>query len=227
MHSRQVVTAALLLGLATSLPAIGQITQVSTPTAPYISGTTLLGITPANSASVTSLTNGTQTLTFSGTMTAGTVGVNWSTWGSPPNTESATPRVVQAVSGVLPLTISLSSPTTTFGFEVEPNNNGTYSISVAYYNGATLLGTVTRSVAGSFGALLAAGTSGGSPITSVVITADAGAGGLALAQFRYAGSAVVVPALSTSALCGLAMLLAAAGSLLARRRNGLQMPQPR
>jgi hypothetical protein len=90
-------------------------------------------------------------------------------------------------------------------------------------NGSTVLGTVTRSINGSAGALLAAATS--SPaITSVVLTIPSGANGFAIAQIRYAAapvsrSAVPAPALGLPGLCALGIALLAAGSLLARSQN--------
>jgi hypothetical protein len=84
-----------------------------------------------------------------------------------------------------------------FGFELEPNN-GTQTVAVTFYNGATPLGTITRSVPYASGALLFAASST-TPITRVVLTVPAGAGGFAMAQFRF-GNAAAVPAMRIPAL---------------------------
>jgi hypothetical protein len=89
-------------------------------------------------------------------------------------------------------------------------------------NGGTALGTITQSISGASGARLAA-SSATQPITSVVVTAPAGAGGFAIAQLRYGFQSTPpptgVPTLDTTASCGLGVLLAAAGALLARKQQ--------
>jgi len=86
-----------------------------------------------------------------------------------------------------------------------------------------VLGTITRSLLDNGAAVEAASSS--TPITSVVISTPGAAGGFALAQFRSGntlltpgGGVSSVPALGPVATGALALLLAAAGSLLARRR---------
>ena len=223
MLQRRLAEIAFWIGLLGASPAFGQFSAISTPTAGYTGSTILIPITGANFGEITSLTDGTQTLTFSGNVSRRTVpGGGWGTWASPPFTESGTPRVVYA--DATSLTITLSLPRKTFGFEVEPNLPGPYDISVDFRNGGTSLGTVTQSISGASGARLAAASSSTTPITSVVITAPGGANGFAMAQFRYGSERgttgpAAVPALGPVALGGLAILLAAAGALLARRRN--------
>ena len=214
---------AILPVVMAALPAFGQLTQISQPTTTYTSTTTLVPITVANGTTVTSVTNGSETITLgsiapsSSVFAARTVpGGGWSTWGAPPNTESSTPRVVATYSATTSLTLTLAVPVTTFGFEIEPDTFGVFTISAAYYSGGTLLGTISQSINGNAGALLAAGSST-SPITSVVITAPAGANGFAMAQFRYSGSTTTaVPTLRTAGVLSLGALLAAAGVLLAQ-----------
>jgi hypothetical protein len=148
-------------------------------------------------------------------------GGGWATWNSPPAVESSTPKVLAVTTGLTSFTITLGTPFTVFGFELEPNN-GTQSITATYYNSATVLGTITRSVVGTSGALLFAASSS-TPITSVVLTVPAGASGFAMAQIRHGSlvvsSALATPALGMPAMGGLAMALLAAGVLLARRRQ--------
>lgn len=226
MPLNRVVATAVWLSLAGCIPAFGQFNVIAVPVSSYTAGTSLVPITAADNATVTSITDGTQTIAFSGTDYARTVPDSWYTWGAPPATESATPRVVAAFS-VTSLTVALSVPSHTFGFEIEPNGSGTtpqtYVITAQFYNGATLLGTVSQSINWQSGALLAA-ASDSTPITSVVITAPASANGFAMAQFRY-GSTLLNPVYATPLpgtffMGGLGMMLLAAGALLARARNG-------
>jgi len=207
--------AALWLGLAGCIPAFGQFSPISTPTPIYTGATTLIPITAADRTAVTSLKKGAQTITLSTSFSTATVpGLDWGTWGSPPNTESSTPRILGYYDPITSVTLTLSLPATTFGFEIEPDSDSVFPINVNYYNGSTLLGTVSRNVSGDAGALLVAASSI-TPITSVVITISSDAFGFAMAQFRYA-TVSAVPTLSTAALGALGLLLAGAGVLLAR-----------
>ncbi len=208
----------VFLLLAAAAPAFAQFTPVTAPSGSYTSGTAVIPITPPNNTPVGSITDGIQTVSFSVNLSAQTVpGGGWSTWGAPPNTETATPRVLALFSGTT-ATLTLSQPARTFGFEIEPNNFGNHTITATFMGGSTTLGTVTLSVAGNAGALLAAAVSTPS-ITSVVISAPT-AGGFAIAQVRYSlATATTVPALTTTGVCGLGMLLAAAGALLARKQQ--------
>jgi len=225
MRLNRTVTTAVWLGLAGCIPAFAGFNTISAPVAAYTGATKPIPITPADGTGMTTLTDGTQTITFSSTVYAATVpDGGWFTWGAPPNTESSTPRVLK-IGGATALTLTLSVPSQTFGFEIEPNGTSTtgqfYNISAQFYNGGTLLGTVSQSINWQSGALLAAG-SDSVPITSVVITAPANAAGFAMAQFRYSTTIVVpsiTPAPNTIVTGGLAMLLLAAGALLARARK--------
>jgi len=218
MRLRPVVLSALFLA---GIPAFAQFTVISQPTAAYTSGTTLMTIPGANFSTTSSLTDGIETLTFSNTVDVRTVpGGGWATWGSPPNTEGNTPKVLAITTGLTSFTITLGVPQNTFGFELEPNS-GTQVITATYFNGGTVLGTITQTIVGTAGALLSA-ASAGSPITSVILTVPAGASGFAMARFRYGpqiGGTVGTPALSTSAFSLLTLAMLAAGSLLARREN--------
>jgi hypothetical protein len=205
----------LCLAALGAIPTYAQFSVISTPASSYTSATTLMSIPGANSSTTSTLTDGAETLTFSSTLTVATVpSGGWSTWNSPPATESSTPKVLWG-NGLTSLTITLSSGATIFGFEIEPNNNGAFNVTATFYNGATVLGSVPLTVNGMSGALLAAASSTSSPITSVVVTAPAGAGGFAMAQFRHTASAV--PALGLPGLAALALALLAAGAFIANR----------
>src|SRR6516225_11019966 len=70
-------------------------TPIAQPDAAYTGGTTnLASHIPADGTALTSLSDGTETITFSSTVTAATVPSTFTTWGSPPATESSTPRVL-------------------------------------------------------------------------------------------------------------------------------------
>lgn len=199
-------------------PAFAQFTPIATPASAYTSSTTLIPIAAADFATFSSLAGSGQTVTVSVPLQAQTVPAIWSTWGSPPKTESSTPRVGWTTSTTA--TLTLASPARTFGVEIEPLNSATYTVTVTFLNGSTTVGTISQAVTGDSGALLFAATSI-PPITSVVITSGAGSGGFALAQFRFALPPAItsVPAVSTTALWGLGMALLAGGALLARRQS--------
>jgi hypothetical protein len=205
-----------------ALPAAAQFLTFATPTSTYTGGTTVVSIPGANLSTTNTLTDGTETFTFSNTVDVRTVPAGgWATWASPPNVESSTPKVLAITTGLTSFTITLSPPRATFGIEIEPNN-GTQPITLTYFNGATTLGTISQSIVGTSGARLFAASSS-TPITSVSLTIPSGASGFAMAQFRYGstflGATTAVPAAGLPALSGLALALLAGGSLLARRQN--------
>jgi hypothetical protein len=220
----------LTIGLAGCFPAFAQFFPISSPTAAYTTQTTLIPITGLDSSSVPSLSGGGQTITFSTNLSVFTVPTGgWNAWAPPPDTESSTPRVLASGVNQTSLTMTLSTAVNTFGFEIEPANVGgvppvAFTISATFFSGATNLGTVTRSITNTGARLEAASST--TPITSVQITAPLAAGGFAMAQFRSGNvliGAPTVPAVGLPALGGLALLLAASASFLARRHtaNGL------
>jgi hypothetical protein len=203
--------------------AFAQFNVISTPDAAYTSSTTVMAIPGANLSTATTLTDGTETLTYSNTVSVRTVpGGGWSTWNSPPAVESSTPKVHAITTGLTSFTITLSSPQRIFGFEFEPNN-GTQPVTVTYFNGGTILGTISQTVAGVSGALLFAASSDGEPITSVTITIPASASGFAMAQFRYGNTISAIPTLSDYGMIGMALMPMFIGGLALRRRHGVRL----
>lgn len=170
-----------ILGLLLSTAAQAAFTPISQPTASYTGTTTLFPITAPDFSVITSLTVGPQTINFAGAMRVATVPPTWSTWGCPPNTETCTPRVL--VTDSLSVTFTLPSPAGAFGLEVEPEPFGAFPVTATFYNGATVLGTVTQGVNGEAGALLAAATDN-PPFTSVTISCTCGGAGFAVANVR-------------------------------------------
>jgi hypothetical protein len=160
-------------------------TPIPQPVAAYTGATTNLAPSiPANGTSLTSLADATETINFSSSVIAGTVPTTFATWNSPPAVESSTPRVL-IDGGATSLTLNLSHAARTFGFEAEPALFGLHNLTATFMDGAQVVGTISHSVEGDAGALLFAASTD-QAFTSVVFTADAGAGGFALAQVRYA-----------------------------------------
>jgi hypothetical protein len=225
----RLLTVGICIAMCGVIPALAQFTTYPTPVPAYTGGSTLMSIPGANFSTTTTLTDGAQTLTFSSAVGVRQVpGGGWATWNSPPNVESSAPKVLAITTGLTSLTITLGNPVTLFGVEIEPNS-GTQAVALTYYNDATVLGSISQSVVGTSGAKLFAG-SASTPITSVVLTIPSGASGFAMAQFRYGNTptattstVVGAPALSLPAMGGLALLLVACGSLLARQQNRTQV----
>ena len=115
--------------------------------------------------------------------------------GSPPNTESSTPRVLWSglddnFNPVTTVTFTLSKPVSIYGFEAEPGPTDTHTLTATFYMGAQLEATLSEGVSGTAGALLFAESAApGVSFDSVTLTSDAD---WAVGQLRYA------PALSTA-----------------------------
>lgn len=220
----------MCVGVLGLTPAFGQFLLTS-PTAAYTANTTLLS-TPTGS-NINSAAGGGQTASFSAPLTGSLVGSlgGWTVWGTPPDTETATPNVLATAffPVVTSMTITLSSPANTFGFELEPANATTFptptahSITVTFYNGSTPLQVLTRAVTYNSARLFA--LSSPTPITSVQISSPTQAGGFAVGRFRSGNvllsdsGVVAIPALGPAQLSALGLALAAAGALFARRQQ--------
>lgn len=166
------------------------IIQYTNPDAGYTGATTLLPITVTNDTVVSSLSDGTLTMTISPSSVAHTVpGGGWSTWSSSPYSETSTPRLLADYSSTS-VWLNLSTPLVIFGFEAEPDPFGLYDITADFYNGGTLVGTITRAVEGSAGARLFAAQTTDLSFTSVHVTSAYDFG---MAQFRYAPAETGVP----------------------------------
>jgi hypothetical protein len=225
--------ALVVLCLVAAPRARAAIIPITNPTPAYQAQTTLIPITAPDFTVVSSVTGGGLTVSFSQMMQARTVTPgdpsNWDTWSVPPNSENATPRILfTGPAGMnqtqTSVTLSFSHPVSTFGVEMQPNNFDIYSLTADFYNGVTLLGSITRLVDGlgegdpnnpnpGGGARLFAATifPGGLPFTSVVLHANEGQvgpfgtpgpNGFAIAEIRFSESPLPIPEPGSLAVLG-------------------------
>jgi hypothetical protein len=184
------ITACGLSSIPASAGVITQPGDSTTCCGVYDTGTTLF-LLPAEGNTFSSLASGAQTLTFGNTLVSALVPSSWATWSSPPNSESSTPAV--AYDPAISDTLTLSQPVAIFGFELEPADFGTHSYTVDYYNGSTLLGSITIGVEGNAGARLFAQEVSGNLINKVTVGGDS-SDGFAMANLRFAlSSSTSVP----------------------------------
>jgi hypothetical protein len=195
------LAAAAVVALAPLSAAHAAFVAFPLPNPPYVSGTNLISFSAPDFSTLSSISDGTQTVHFNVPLVALTVPTTWTSWGSPPQTESATPRVLWT-NGSTSVTLTFGN-STTFGFELQPNTSTPSSLTAEFFNGAVSLGSITRNVNGNAGArLFAARTTTGS-FDRVVIT---GTDDFAIAQVRYAPTTLVVPEPASATLFGLGVL---------------------
>jgi len=188
MRLRSTAFALLSVIALTGLPVKADFTPIATPTAAYTSSTDLIDISsiPDFTTGITSVTDGTQTVSFDVALEKRTVGSSWSTWNNPPFVESSNPPVLFRTDGNS-LTMTLSVLSTTFGFELEGNSFGAAEYRVTFYEGAVAVGSITETIIGQAGAKLIDAYSTDEFFTSVRIdNIDGLANGFAIAQVRYA-----------------------------------------
>lgn len=109
---------------------------------------------------VSSVTGCGTTVTLSSTFEKRSVPNSWASWGSPPDTESATPNLLYSV-GATTATVDFGKRVKTGGFEYEPDLFQVETVTVEFHRGADgtgpIVGTITRDVDGSSGARLFGG----------------------------------------------------------------------
>lgn len=124
----------------------------------------------ADGTTVTSLDQCGITVTFSPSVIKASVPNSWGTWGSPPDTETATPDIL-TTNGADSVTISFSAPVRLSGAEAEPDPFEYHVIQASFYRPSGGMKTsVARNITGDGGArLLAMKTKN---IGSIVLSSD-------------------------------------------------------
>lgn len=194
----------------------------------YTSYTTLMPITVPNFTLFNSVTGGGLTATFSANLNARTAtsvtapGGGWGSWSEAPFSERPAGGTIRVGfhQGSVPLTINLSAGVDVFGFELEGNLLAANTFTAEYFNGATSLGSITRSVVGASGARLFAGVEPGGDLIDRIVVSGTDTTGFGTAQYRFhqGGGGPVVPEPASLTLLGLGGL-ALVG--YARRRRQL------
>jgi hypothetical protein len=191
-------------------PARADFIPIAMPDAAYLSGTSMLGLGAVPDFTVlTSLSDGTQTASFDIGVAALSVPTTWTSWGSPPNTESATPRVLWT-NGFTSMQINLSFPAFTFGFEAQPNTTVFSNLTVDFFSLGLLVGSISLDVDGNGGARLFAARTTTDAFDMVVIS---GLDDFAIANLRYDAVSIPEPG-------SMALLVAGLGVPLLLRRGG-------
>lgn len=226
--ARGLATLALVVATASSAQAaliqISNLTDLLAVGGTYATGTTNMEATfsgLANGTSVSAFSDATLTVGLSDLMTKGQVGVTFETWGSPPDTENSAPAILNTFGNpnVTTRTLTFSHGLAVFGVEAESGDFGVHHFTMAFFEGATLLGSIARDIEGNAGARILAGESSFA-FDRVVITQTTGGGdpSFAVAEPRYHLAAVAEPATLTLVGAGLATLLAS------RRRRSERSP---
>ena len=101
--------------------SIASFKAISSPVAKYTSKTCVIDLSAiADFTPVSSVSGCGVTVTFSSTMEKRSVPNSWATWGSPPDTESATPNILYSA-GATSITLTSSSKHRRIGVEAEPD----------------------------------------------------------------------------------------------------------
>ncbi len=179
-------TTAILI--ACLLPLIGRATTAPFLASASVKGTNLVTFAQPDEALLNSISDGFLIITFSSPMRASTVGDNWSSWGSPPTTESSTPRVLWSgqdtnFNPITAVTFSFSQPVSIFGFEAEPGPTNVRTLTANYFMAGQLVKSVSLAVNGNAGAqVFTAIAPPGAFFDSVTLASDAD---WAVGQIRY------------------------------------------
>jgi hypothetical protein len=141
--------------------SIASFKAFATPVAKYVSKTCVIDLSAiADGTSLTSVSGCGVTVSFSSPMTKYSVPATWATWGSPPDTESASPNVLWSEFATS-ITLTTSNKNRRIGIEAEPNPFSVHTMSATFRKGnGNAIGSVTRDVDGSGGARLFAGKVG-------------------------------------------------------------------
>lgn len=176
----------------------GNISSLGNPDEDYVDGTDRIDFSGLSDLEeYDSITDGIQELTFSNPVQKRYVPSSWNNWFWPPYSEDGTPDVLWSGWDNNEMTIKLSEPVSTFGFELEPNLYSAFNYTVKYYSKGSLVGSIIRTVTSpADGRLFAAQTRAGL-FDKIVITSSGDSYGFAIAQIRY-----VIPNLKISVASG-------------------------
>jgi len=123
-----------------------------------------------------------QHITFTPVEEKRSVPGSWATWGSPPDTESATPDILFS-GGATSVTITLSQPVDVAGVEAEPDPFEVHTFQAEFDNsGGGTIGTVTRDIDGNAGATVLAAQAPGTRTLTISSDVDFSFGALRLGQ---------------------------------------------
>jgi PEP-CTERM motif len=182
LASRFCLTLAALAGLTTA--ARGGFVVIPQPNAAYLASTIVFDI-PSSGPAVQSLAAGNLTITFSAPMTP---------------VPTATLYSQQQSSRVL----TFNEPVGTFGLEMNPNLTGFFPapMTAKFFNGDTLLGTISQNVSQHSPKLFAA-TDTDTPFTSVQLSTVSSTFGFLISDVR---AEVAAPEPASLGLFGLGLL---------------------
>lgn len=161
----------------------GLLAAVPAPDVAYLGSTTLIDIsTLSNLALLPSVTDGSLTVAFAPRMMKVSSGV-WASWSSPPFAETSAPHVLFSDFSNI-VTLDLSQPVTTFGFEIAPNPWAPHTFTVDFIDssGPTIVETIVKDAHGFQGSRLVASDLD-LPVNRIRIS---GTADFAIAQLRYA-----------------------------------------
>jgi hypothetical protein len=218
---------------ALSGPARGDFIVIPNPyTGNYLTETTKVAL-PAVGSTYTSLSDGTETITITTSpspvamSTISGAGTSFG-WGNPPTVEQSNPLVMftgpNGNTTTNNVTLTFSVPVTTFGVEMMPNYPtlfSPYTTTAKFYDGSTLVGTISMGLNSPGGARLFAAYTTDEEFTSVNLTAQLGSFpfgtmGFDVAQIRYAAA---VPEPSTLVMGGIGLVFVAV-TIVRKRRRG-------
>jgi hypothetical protein len=107
---------------------------------------------------VNSVTGCGVTVHFSVPMQKRTVPGDWAAWGTPPNVETATPRVLWTQSGVTQVVLTYSATKRIIGVEADPESGSLQTIDATFRRlSGSKIGTISRAINGFTDARLFAG----------------------------------------------------------------------
>jgi hypothetical protein len=177
------------VGTSENAMILAHFTPIDDVSGTYLTETNLIDISAFSCGEqLSSVTDGTLTLEFDNDMKKREVGsCVWTVWDIYPNVESSTPHMLFSNSQNS-VGISLSTPVTTFGFELLTNQFfGPFTIQVEFFSGVNLIGNVTREIFSDpavGGARLFAAKTNAS-FDYILIQAIDPSSGFGFGQFRY------------------------------------------